>query len=183
MYQVYNPGIPLEAKFLDDEYQALYESEQRVSKLSKYFASVAIVYFMFRTFWSGVVYGRTKTKEIGIRKIFGCSEFRIIQMLSGDFTKMMLMSIAIALPVSYLIARKWLSNFAYRIDLEWWYFLGAALAVLFIAWFTVGLQTVKAARRSIQQKAFVTIKGISKNCLFNHLIPSLLLNEKDKGSF
>jgi ABC-type antimicrobial peptide transport system permease subunit len=59
---------------------------------------------------------------------------------------MILVAIIIALPVSYLLAKNWLNDFAYRIDLEWWYFLSAGLVALLIAWFTVGLQTVKAAR-------------------------------------
>jgi putative ABC transport system permease protein len=59
---------------------------------------------------------------------------------------MVLMSILIALPVSFLLARNWLNNFAYRIELKWWYFAGAGLLALLIAWLTVGLQTIKSAR-------------------------------------
>jgi ABC-type lipoprotein release transport system permease subunit len=66
-------------------------------------------------------------------------------MLSSDFTKMVLVAIALVLPISYFIAREWLGSFAYRIDLEWWYFVGAGLAALFIAWLTVGVQAVRAA--------------------------------------
>jgi ABC-type antimicrobial peptide transport system permease subunit len=85
-------------------------------------------------------------KEIGIRKILGSTDFGIVRLLSGDFTKTVLLAIAIALPVSYVIARKWLDEFAYRIDLEWWFFVGAGVLALAIAWFTVGLQTIRAAR-------------------------------------
>jgi ABC-type antimicrobial peptide transport system permease subunit len=87
-----------------------------------------------------------RIKEIGIRKILGSSEFGIVRLLSGDFTKMVLIAIIVALPVSYLLAKNWLEGFAYRIDLAWWFFVGAGLLALLIAWFTVGLQTVKAAR-------------------------------------
>jgi putative ABC transport system permease protein len=59
---------------------------------------------------------------------------------------MVLIAIVIALPISYFIAKNWLEGFAYRIDLQWWFFVGAGLVALLIAWFTVGLQTVKAAR-------------------------------------
>jgi ABC-type antimicrobial peptide transport system permease subunit len=72
-------------------------------------------------------------------------------LLASDFTKMVLTAILIALPLSYFIAAKWLDSFAYRIDLEWWYFLGGGLAALLIAWFTVGLQTIKAARVNMTQ--------------------------------
>ncbi|MGB3781029.1 MAG: hypothetical protein WA960_21880 [Tunicatimonas sp.] len=69
-----------------------------------------------------------------------------MRLLSGDFTKMVLVAIALALPISYLVARWWLEDFAFSIALQWWYFAGAGLIALLVAWFTVGLQTVKAAR-------------------------------------
>lgn len=69
-----------------------------------------------------------------------------MRLLSGDFTKTIIIAIVIALPTSFFIARKWLDGFAYRIDLEWWFFVSSGLVALLIAWFTVGLQTFKAAR-------------------------------------
>lgn len=59
---------------------------------------------------------------------------------------MVSVAIIIALPIGYYIAKNWLDNFAYRIDLKWWFFVGAGLLALLITWFTVALQTVKAAR-------------------------------------
>lgn len=85
-------------------------------------------------------------KEIGIRKVLGSSDFAIVQLLTSDYSKMVIMAIVIALPISYFVAKSWLSNFAFKIDLEWWYFVGAGLSALLIAWFTVGLLTVKASR-------------------------------------
>ena len=87
-----------------------------------------------------------RLKEIGIRKILGSSDFGIVQLLSGDFTKTVLTAIVVALPISYFVTRSWLDEFAYRIDLEWWFFIGSGVLALLIAWFTVGLQTVRAAR-------------------------------------
>ena len=114
--------------------------------LSKYFTAIAIIISCLGLFGLAAFTADRRTKEIGIRKILGSSEWRIITLLSSDFTKMILVAIIIALPVSYLLAKNWLNDFAYRIDLEWWYFLSAGLVALLIAWFTVGLQTVKAAR-------------------------------------
>ena len=146
LYHRHNPGIPFEIQFLDDQYQALYVAEQRVASLSKYFAIIAIVISCLGLFGLAAFTAERRTKEIGIRKILGCSELRIIRMLSADFTRMVLIAIIIALPVSYFIAKYWLGGFAYRVDLEWWFFIGAGLMALLIAWFTVGIQTIKAAR-------------------------------------
>ncbi len=146
VYHTFNPGIPFDFRFLDDEYQALYVSEQRVASLSKYFAGIAVLISCLGLFGLAAFTAERRTKEIGIRKILGCSELRIIRMLSADFTGMVLIAITIALPVSYFIAKYWLEGFAYRVDLEWWFFIGAGLMALLIAWFTVGMQTIKAAR-------------------------------------
>ena len=87
-----------------------------------------------------------RSKEIGIRKVLGSSELAIVYLLSGDFTKIVLLSIVIALPISYLMTSYWLASFAFKIKLESWYFVGAGLSALSIAWLTVGMQAIKAAR-------------------------------------
>ena len=78
--------------------------------------------------------------------MLGASQGNIVRLLSGEFTKLVLIAITIALPVSYLVASKWLEGFAYRIDLKWWFFAAAGLAALVVTWFTIGIQTFKAAR-------------------------------------
>lgn len=145
-YQTYNPGFTLDYEFLDEDYQTLYVAEQRVATLSKYFAGLAILISCLGLFGLASFTAERRLKEIGIRKILGSSDFSIVYLLSKDFTKMVITAIAIALPFSYFIAARWLESFAYSIDLEWWFFIGAGLIALFIAWFTVGLQTVKAAK-------------------------------------
>lgn len=145
-YKSYNLGFPFEYKFLDEDYQRQYISEQRVSTLSRYFAGLAIVISCLGLFGLAAFTAQRRLKEIGIRKILGSTDFGIVRLLSGDFTKIVLAAITVALPVSYLIARKWLDEFAYRIDLEWWFFVGSGVLALLIAWFTVGLQTIRAAR-------------------------------------
>ncbi len=145
-YQDYNPGFTLDYQFLDQDYQALYAAEQRVSTLSKYFAGIAIIISCLGLFSLAAFTAERRRKEIGIRKILGASSFSIVRRLSGDFTKIVLVAIFIALPISYFVAQRWLQDFAFSIDLEWWYFAGAGLVALLVAWFTVGLQTIKAAR-------------------------------------
>jgi len=146
LYGQYNPGFIFDYRFLDEDYQAQYAAEQTVSVISRYFASLAILISCLGLFGLAAFTAERRLKEIGIRKILGATDFGIVRLLSGDFTKMVLVAIVVALPISYFIAKKWLEGFAYRIDLEWWFFIGAGLLALLIAWFTVGLQTVKAAR-------------------------------------
>lgn len=144
-YHEYNPGLPFEYTFLDEDYKLLYASEQRVAKLSRYFALVAILISCLGLFGLAAFTAERRIKEIGIRKVLGSSVLNIVILLSSDFTKIILLSIAIALPLSYLIAKDWLDNFAYHIKLELWYFASTAMVALLISWLTVGAQTIKSA--------------------------------------
>jgi len=145
IYQTYNPGFPFDYKFLDQDFQALYTSEYRVSVLSKYFACVAIIISSLGLFGLSAFTAERRRKEIGIRKVLGSSELRIIYLLSSDFTKLVFISIIVALPLSYIITKHWLNSFAYKAALSPWYFIGAGLIALIIAWFTVGVHAIKAA--------------------------------------
>lgn len=146
IYSLYNPGYTFDFKFMDDDYQALYTSEQRVADLSRYFAALAIVISCLGLFGLAAFTAERRLKEIGIRKVLGSSEFGIVYLLSVDFTKIVIVSNLIALPVSYFVARSWLNDFAVKIDLQWWYFIGAGVVALAIAWITVGSQAIKASR-------------------------------------
>jgi putative ABC transport system permease protein len=86
-----------------------------------------------------------KTKEIGIRKVLGASVAGITGMLAKDFLKLVLIAILIASPIAYYFMQKWLSDFAYRIDIQWWMFAIAGAVAVAIAFLTVGFQSIKAA--------------------------------------
>lgn len=146
LYQTFTNGLVFDYHFLDQDFETLYAAENRVAILSKYFAGIAILISCLGLFGLAAFTAERRVKEIGIRKILGCSELGIIRTLSGDFTKIVLVAIGIALPLSYILASRWLESFAYHIDLAWWFFVGAGMAALVIAWVTVGIQTVKAAR-------------------------------------
>jgi ABC-type antimicrobial peptide transport system permease subunit len=144
-YQEYNPSFVFEYKFLDQDYQTQYVAEKRVGVLSKYFASLAILISCLGLFGLASFTAERRRKEIGVRKVLGASRFSIVYLLSSDFTKLVVIAISISLPLSYLLVKNWLNNFEYRIDLQWWYFVGSGLAALVIAWLTVSTQAVKAA--------------------------------------
>jgi len=144
-YQQYNPGYTLDFTFLDQDYQAQYVAENRVGLLSRYFALLAILISCLGLFGLAAFTAERKLKEIGIRKVLGASELHIIYSLSKDFTIPVIVAVLIALPVSYVLTTYWLNSFAYRIDLQAWYFVAAGFLALLISWITVGTQAIKAA--------------------------------------
>jgi ABC-type antimicrobial peptide transport system permease subunit len=145
-YKTFNPGFAFDYDFLDSEYQALYSAEKKVATLSRYFAGLTILISCLGLFGLASFTAERRLKEIGIRKVMGSSVSGIVYLLSSDFNKIVLTAIIIALPLSYFGTKSWLNNFAYRIDLEWWYFPAAGLVAFAIAWLTVGMQAYKAAR-------------------------------------
>jgi predicted permease len=145
IHQEFNPGYPFAYHFMDEDFDRMYRSEMIIGKLANSFALMAIFISCLGLFGLASFVAEQRTKEIGIRKVLGASEWKIIELLSGDFAKMVLMAIVIALPLSYYLTKNWLDNFAYKIDLEWWYFIGAGLLTMAIALLTVSFQSVKAA--------------------------------------
>jgi predicted permease len=145
LYTSFNPGFTFDYHFQDQDYARLYSSEQRVATLSGYFAGFAILISCLGLFGLAAFTAERRQKEIGIRKALGSSSTNIVLMLSSDFTKMVLVSIGLGLPVSYWLLSIWLQRFAFHIELEAWYFIAAGLVALVVAWLTVASQAVKAA--------------------------------------
>jgi ABC-type antimicrobial peptide transport system permease subunit len=147
LYGQYNPGVAFEFEFLDKgHFNELYTSENRVAVLSRYFASIAVVISCLGLFGLAAFTAERRRKEIGIRKVLGSDELGIVRLLTGEFIKLVFVSVLIALPLGYLLTSTWLSNFAFSIVLKWWYFALAGALALLIAWITVGTQAIKAAR-------------------------------------
>ena len=148
LYENFNPGLTFDFRFLDSQYEALYRSEQRVSSLSKYFAILAIVISCLGLFGLAAFSAERRQKEIGIRKVLGQTVKQVTIMLSGEFVKLVLLAMFIALPIAYLLARDWLSQYAFKITLHAGYFLMAGIVAVLIALLTVGGQAFRAARQS-----------------------------------
>ena len=145
-YAAFNPGYTLTHRFLDEDYQAQYASERRLGVLAQYFAGLAILISCLGLFGLTAFTAEKRRKEIGIRKVLGASELSIVYLLSSDLTKLVGVAILLALPVSYVVVKQWLDDFEYRIGLEYWYFLGAGLVALALAWLTLGTQAWQASR-------------------------------------
>ncbi|NQX56306.1 ABC transporter permease [Pedobacter panaciterrae] len=144
----YNPEYTFDYKFLDQDFQAQYVAETRVAVLSRYFAMLAIVISCLGLFGLATFTAEKRFKEIGIRKILGASEFNVVYILSKDFTKPVLISILIALPIGYFLGKNWLDSFAYRIDLKLWFFIVSGFLAFLISLATVFFQAFRAAKMS-----------------------------------
>ncbi|MES1223634.1 MAG: FtsX-like permease family protein, partial [Bacteroidota bacterium] len=144
-YKTYNDGLPLDYKFLDDDYQAMYASEERVAVLSRYFAGVAIIISCLGLFGLAAFTAQKRQKEIGIRKVVGASVNDITVMLSKDFLRLVFFAVLIAFPLAWLAMNKWLQSFAYRVNISSNIFLIALAAIAMITIITVSFQAIKAA--------------------------------------
>ena len=139
------PRLPFRYQFLDESLGTFYKSEQRWSQVVGLAGGLAIFLAGLGLFGLAALAAVNRTKEIGIRKVLGASVAGITGLLAKDFLKLVLIAIAIASPVAYYFMQKWLSDFAYRIDIQWWMFAGAGAVAVAVAVLTVGFQSVKAA--------------------------------------
>ena len=144
-FKKFNPGFPFKYYFTDDEIMKNYKAEYTTSKLSGYFAFLAIFISCLGLFGLVMFTAEQKTKEIGIRKVLGASVSGIVNMLSKDFLKLVLIASAIAFPVAWWLMNKWLMDFEYRIKIGWWIFIVAGIAAMLIALLTISFQSIKAA--------------------------------------
>ncbi len=138
-------GRPLLYSFLDDQLAALYEAEQHLAQIFFVFVLLAILIACLGLFGLAAFTAQQRTKEIGIRKVLGASVPSIVALLSKDFLKLVLVAFVIAMPVAYYAMSTWLEDFAYRIDLGPWVFVGAGVLALVIALATVSSQALRAA--------------------------------------
>jgi putative ABC transport system permease protein len=144
-YKNFDPGNTAEYSFLDQNFAHQYESEQRQGNLSLVFTLLAVILSLIGLFGLVSFTVQQLTKEIGIRKVLGASLFNIIQLLSGSYLKLVIMATCIALPVSWYVMDRWLSDFAYRIPLKIGVFIMAGCIAAGLAMLTLGIQGLKAA--------------------------------------
>ena len=109
------------------------------------FAIAAVLISCLGLFGLATYTAQVKTKEIGIRKVLGASVTSLIRLLSKEFVVLILTAFVIATPVAWYFMSKWLRDFAYRIDINWWIFLVTGVLAIIIALITVGFQAIKAA--------------------------------------
>ena len=131
--------------FLDENTERWYKKEQRLATIFSWAAGVAILLSCMGLFAIALISIQQRTKEIGVRKVLGASVGSIVALLSKDFLKLVLVAIFIASPLAWYAMHRWLQDFAYKIDIEWWVFALAGLLSVGIALLTVSFQSIKAA--------------------------------------
>lgn len=141
----YFTDVPLQYQYLDDVVEGLYSAEQNQMKTFGYSALLAVMIACFGLFGLASFNAERRRKEIGVRKVMGGSVWRIVLLLTNDFSKLVLISNFIAWPIAYFAMNLWLENFAYRIGLSPMLFVGSGCIALCIAWVTVGGTAAKAA--------------------------------------
>ena len=143
-YKSFDPGNSAEYHFLDQNFANQYESEKKQENISLLFTLLAMTLSLVGLFGLVSFTVQQLTKEIGIRKVLGASLFNIVQLLSGNYLKLVAIAAFIALPVSWFVMNRWLSDFAYRIPLQIGVFIAAGGFCAVLAMLTLGIQGLKA---------------------------------------
>lgn len=131
--------------FLNDDFNQLYLQDQQTTRAMQLFSFITITIACMGLFALSTYTVQQRIKEIGIRKIVGASVLKIVSLLSLDFLKLVAIALGISIPFGWFAMHKWLDNFAYHIELDWWIFLLAGGGALLISFLTISYQTVRAA--------------------------------------
>ncbi|HEX8530333.1 MAG TPA: ABC transporter permease, partial [Cytophagales bacterium] len=145
IWKQHAPAEPFEYAFLDQNFDALFRAEQRLGKVFAIFTGLGIFIACLGLFGLSAFVAEQRGKEIGVRKVLGASVPQIVLLLSGDFTRLVLIAFGVAAPLAWYAMHRWLENFAYRAPISPLTFVLAGVAALFIAWITLSFQAVKAA--------------------------------------
>lgn len=144
-YEKIFPEVPFVGKFYDESIENFYQAEQQTGLLFRTFAGLTVFIACLGLFGLAAFTAEQRTKEIGVRKVLGASVANITALLSKDFLKLVGIAIVIASPVAWYLMKSWMEGFQYRIGIEWWVFVLAAVLALAVAFLTVSFQAVKAA--------------------------------------
>ena len=136
---------PFEYSFMDEDFNKLYITEERTGQIFVSFAVLAILIACLGLFGLITYAAEQRVKEIGIRKVLGADVTSIVSLISKDFLALICIASLFAFPVAWWAMRKWLQDFAYRVDIGWEPFVFAGIITVLIAMITISFQSVKAA--------------------------------------
>ncbi|WP_297335248.1 ABC transporter permease [Algoriphagus sp.] len=146
LFAKFNPGFPFEYRFMDQEFERKFSSHKQTAQLTAIFTLLAISISSMGLFGLAAFMAEQRSKELSVRKVFGASVTGLIRLISSEFTKLVLVSVVLAIPITWYSMNNWLESFSYRISIDWKVFFWTALAALVIAFVTVSSQAFKAAR-------------------------------------
>lgn len=144
-YQKFDVQSPFTYSFLDQNFAKQYQAEQKQGNILLVFTILAIAIACLGLFGLVTFMIEQRVKEIGIRKVLGASVNSIVQLVSTDFIKLVLISAVIAFPIAWWAMHKWLQDFAYRVEIEWWVFALAGIIAMLVALATISIRAIKAA--------------------------------------
>jgi ABC-type antimicrobial peptide transport system permease subunit len=145
VFNQYVPSAPFDYKFASDEYEAKFRAEERIGVLATIFSTLAIIISCSGLFGLVSYVAEQRTKEIGIRKILGASTLQVWRLLTNEFVILVLISCAVAIPLSYYFMADWLAQYKYRTTVSWYLMLAAGTGALLITLLTVSIQALKSA--------------------------------------
>ncbi|UII20132.1 ABC transporter permease [Fulvivirga ligni] len=144
-WNMLSESVPLDYVYLDESISEQYQSEQKLGLLFSVFAVLALLIACLGLFGLASFMAAQRNKEIGVRKVLGASIAQIVILLNSNFSKLILISLFISIPLVWWLMSKWLEQFVMRIEIGWEVFAIAGLSALSIAWLTVSYQSIKAA--------------------------------------
>jgi putative ABC transport system permease protein len=145
IYKTMEPEFPLEYSFINESLNELYREDEKTAGIILLFAGLTIFVGCLGLFGLTVFATEQRIKEIGIRKVLGAGVSSIVALISSDFLKLIVLATLIAIPVGLYFIQKWLQEFAFRIDVQWWFFAGVGMMVLVVSFVTISFHAVKAA--------------------------------------
>ncbi|HVU98633.1 MAG TPA: ABC transporter permease [Puia sp.] len=145
LFRKFNPGSPFSYTFNDEDYARKFAAETRIGSLATVFAGLAILISCLGLFGLASFVAEQRTKELGVRKILGAGVGNLWALLSGDFIKLVALSMCIAMPLAWYTMNKWLQNYTLHTNLSGWIFVAAGAGMLILTLATVSFQSLKAA--------------------------------------
>ena len=145
VFQKYNPSVPFEYKFVDQEFQKKFLTEELISKLTNIFSALAIFICCLGLAGLASFTIEKRFREIGVRKVLGASVQQLLLLISKEFLKLVVVAFVIAVPLTYWLMNHWLQNYQYRIHINWWLFVVVGIVMFTLTLVVVSLNTLRAA--------------------------------------
>lgn len=143
-----DPTFPFEYSFMDESFDNSFRSEQRMGKVLNVFTAMAIAIACLGLFGLSAFTAEQRKKELGVRKVLGAKVMNLMMLFSTEFTRLVVISLLVATPLSYYIVNSWLADFAYKTPIDLTVFVVTGIAALMIAWLTISFQSLKVAYRN-----------------------------------